>query len=449
MSNQPTSGTPPCSHAAGVVDAGALARLTVAQVALLATSLVDGDPVWALLEQDPRRGVRALVAERSRRQAETRRRADRTDQLLQFEQRFWGRGVQRLAGVDEVGRGCLAGPVVAAAVVLPPGQRLPGLDDSKKLTAPSRQRLAAAVGEVALGVGLGVVEAADIDRLNILQATLAAMRQALAALDPSPEHVLVDGNQRPHSPWPETVLIGGDGRSQTIAAASVVAKVHRDRLMVDLDRIYPGYGFAQHKGYGSAAHLRALRDLGPCPLHRRSFAPVLRSLPPTSVEAMAGRLAACTDAADLDRVALEVTQSALVFGPAAQTGLRQLHRRRREVLTAPGRQGEEVAADYLTGLGYQVLARRYRVRGGEIDVVARDAGELVFVEVKTARRGSQADPAERVRRRQRARIELAARHFLARHRGDPVACRSDLITVVLDRDRAEIDHLPDALRPGC
>jgi ribonuclease HII len=431
-----------------VVDAEALGRLTVAQVALLARSLADGDPVWVLLEQDPRRGVRALVAERGRRQADARRSAARTDQLLEFEQRFWGRGVHCLAGVDEVGRGCLAGPVVAAAVVLPPGQRLPGLDDSKKLTAPARERLAAAVRDVALGVGLGVVEAADIDRLNILQATLAAMRQALAALDPPPEHVLVDGSQRPHSAWPETVLVGGDARSQTIAAASVIAKVHRDQLMVDLDSTYPGYGFAQHKGYGSAAHLRALQELGPCPLHRRSFAPVLRALPPTSVEAMAGRLAACSDAAELDRVAIQVAQTAMAFGPAAQHRLRQLERRRREVFTASGRHGEDLAAEYLTGLGYQVLARRYRVRGGEIDVVACDAGEWVFVEVKTARCGSQADPVERVHRRQRARLELAARHFLARHRGDPAPCRFDLITIILHPDRAEIDHVPDAFRPG-
>lgn len=185
------------------------------------------------------------------------------------------RGMVRLCGVDEVGRGPLAGPVVAAAVVLAPGARLPGIDDSKRLGAARRLELDGRVREQALALGIGAVEPAVIDRIDIRQATFAAMREALAALPWVPELILVDGREIiPGVALPQEAVVGGDGRSLAIACASVVAKVWRDRRMVELERRYPGYGFAEHKGYGTAAHLEALARLGPCPIHRRSFAPV-------------------------------------------------------------------------------------------------------------------------------------------------------------------------------
>lgn len=184
------------------------------------------------------------------------------------------RRARRIAGVDEVGRGPLAGPVVAAAVILDPARPIAGLDDSKRLTAARRERLDVEIRRHALAFALGRAEAAEVDALNVLQASLLAMQRAVAGLVPPPAHVLVDGNRTPALPMPATAIVGGDGRVQEIAAASILAKVARDAEMVALDALWPGYGFAGHKGYPSRSHLDALRRLGVTPLHRRSFAPV-------------------------------------------------------------------------------------------------------------------------------------------------------------------------------
>ncbi len=182
-----------------------------------------------------------------------------------------------LAGVDEVGRGPLAGPVVAAAVILDPERPIEGLADSKRLSERRREALAEAIHARALAVGLGRAEVEEIDRINILQASLRAMRRAVLALEVSPELLLVDGNRCPEGlPCRAEAVIRGDQRVAVISAASIVAKVARDREMVALDAEYPGYGLARHKGYPSPAHLEALARLGPSPVHRRSFGPVRR-----------------------------------------------------------------------------------------------------------------------------------------------------------------------------
>lgn len=198
-----------------------------------------------------------------------------------FEEReAWEEGYRCVAGIDEAGRGPLAGPVVAACVALPFGKRPAGLNDSKQLTPRHREQLFEAILDLARGCGIGVVSAPEIDRLNILRATHLAMRQALDALPAGmqPDLVLIDG--LPVRPFPidQVALVKGDSRSASIAAASVLAKVTRDRLMCEYDALYPMYGFARHKGYGSASHLRALTEHGPCPLHRRSFRPVAEAL---------------------------------------------------------------------------------------------------------------------------------------------------------------------------
>jgi ribonuclease HII len=189
-------------------------------------------------------------------------------------------GYRCVAGIDEAGRGPLAGPVVAACVVLPFGKRPAGLNDSKLLTPRQRENLFEAILDMARGCGLGVVSAPEIDRLNILRATHLAMRQALDALPPGmqPDLVLIDGLPVRPFPLDQVALVKGDSRSASIAAASILAKVTRDRLMCEYDAVYPMYGFAGHKGYGSAAHLRALAEHGPCPQHRRSFRPVAEAL---------------------------------------------------------------------------------------------------------------------------------------------------------------------------
>ena len=181
---------------------------------------------------------------------------------------------RRVAGVDEAGRGPLAGPVVAAAVIFSGGTAPPGIDDSKKLRSAAREALFAAIMASA-EVGIGQASVAEIDRLNILQATFLAMRRALAALSPPPGHALIDGNRLPPGlPCPATTIVRGDSHSLSIAAASIIAKVTRDRLMLDLAAAHPGYGWERNMGYGTPVHLAGLARLGPTPHHRLSFAPV-------------------------------------------------------------------------------------------------------------------------------------------------------------------------------
>jgi ribonuclease HII len=192
-----------------------------------------------------------------------------------FECRYNG---PALAGVDEVGRGPLAGDVVAAAVILDPQQPIEGLRDSKKLSARRRETLAGLIRETAVCWSIGRASVAEIDELNILQASLLAMHRAVEALDPQPEYVLVDGNRLPRWQYESEPVVGGDDRVPEIAAASILAKVQRDEELIALESEYPGYGFASHKGYPTAAHLQALRTLGVTPVHRRSFAPVKKLL---------------------------------------------------------------------------------------------------------------------------------------------------------------------------
>ncbi|WP_442900317.1 ribonuclease HII [Geoalkalibacter sp.] len=191
--------------------------------------------------------------------------------VLHFENLARRRGFRSVAGIDEAGRGPLAGPVVAAAVILPECFDSRGLTDSKKLSDKQRQTLYPHIREQALAVGIGVASAEDIDRLNILQATLLAMGRAVGRLRLPPDYLLVDGITPLPTSIPQLTLKQGDSRSLSVAAASVVAKVVRDRIMIALDRNYPGYGFAGHKGYGCRAHLDAIARLRPCPQHRRSF----------------------------------------------------------------------------------------------------------------------------------------------------------------------------------
>jgi len=189
-----------------------------------------------------------------------------------------GTGGRLAAGVDEAGRGPLAGPVVAAAVILDPGARIEGLADSKRLSAGRRADLDREIRERALSFAVARVDATVIDAINILQATMQAMREAVDGLDTSPDEVLVDGNRCPALPYPARAVVRGDVSVAAISAASVLAKVARDREMIEMDRRYPEYGFARHKGYGTRAHRDALARFGPSPIHRKSFAPVRSAL---------------------------------------------------------------------------------------------------------------------------------------------------------------------------
>jgi ribonuclease HII len=196
---------------------------------------------------------------------------ERLQNPLYYEERFWSRGLSRVAGVDEVGRGPLAGPVVAAAVVLPQGTLISGARDSKTLSRSRREELAAEILERGLVIGLGAASVREIDRLNILVSTRLAMSRALAQLPLAPEHVVVDGLPVSGLGWEHEAIVGGDGRVHSIACASIVAKVVRDRLMTRLSHRYPGYGWETNMGYGTEKHRSALERLGPTPHHRLSF----------------------------------------------------------------------------------------------------------------------------------------------------------------------------------
>ncbi len=188
-----------------------------------------------------------------------------------FERTRWAAGIRRVAGIDEAGRGPLAGPVVAAAVVFPEEVWIQGVDDSKILSAKQRERLYDVIMKCAEDVGVGIVSHTEIDELNIFRATIKAMHDAVALLRQPPGHLLVDGPRFGHSYIPSTPIVDGDARCFAIAAASIVAKVTRDRIMEEYGLLYPEYGFARHKGYGTAAHMEAIRKFGPCPIHRTSF----------------------------------------------------------------------------------------------------------------------------------------------------------------------------------
>jgi ribonuclease HII len=193
---------------------------------------------------------------------------------LRYERKFWRAGLPAIAGVDEAGVGPMAGPVVAAAVIFTPETFIKGVDDSKRLPPDRREDLFGRIRDRAVVFGIGLATPAEIDELNIFWATMAASERALLAMGRIPDHVLVDGRLIPELKLPQTRIVGGDRKSFCIAAASIIAKVTRDRMMTEYEAQFPGYGFAQHKGYCTADHFAALQRMGPSPIHRRSFAPV-------------------------------------------------------------------------------------------------------------------------------------------------------------------------------
>ncbi len=233
----------------------------------------DGNVDEELLDackSDKRAGVLRLVKKYER---EAKERA-RVDALYEFERQAKSEGFDIIAGVDEAGRGPLAGPVSVAAVILPMGLFLPKLNDSKKLTPQSRDVLYDEIMEKAIAVKSVLIDAETIDRVNIYQATINGMYEAILSLDPKPQKVLIDAVRLDNLGIPSLSIIKGDAKSASIAAASIIAKVTRDRLMMKYDEMYPEYGFAKHKGYGTAEHIAALQKYGPCPIHRRSFEPI-------------------------------------------------------------------------------------------------------------------------------------------------------------------------------
>ncbi len=314
------------------------------------------------------------------------------------------RGFRVVAGIDEAGRGPLAGPVVAACVVLPSDAELPGVRDSKKMTAVQREKAYGMIIDRASCYGIGSADPAEIDRMNILKACHLAMVRAVSALANAPDFLLVDGLPVPSLTLPQRAIVRGDSASLSIAAASVLAKVTRDRQMIELDAVYPEYGFAGHKGYPAPTHLAALAAYGPCAEHRRSFAPVAACLP-TEPSPLQPRL-------HLD-------------GP---------------LVSEAGVLAELIAVRHLAKLGMIVLETRYRCPLGEIDIIARDRQEIVFVEVKSTHRIGAPDPSQRVDVPKRRRLVSAANNFLQSCGLIDQKCRFDVAVVrLVEPERYVVD----------
>ena len=248
-------------------------------LAALRARYVDGDralpaALEAELRADPRAGAKTILAAIERRRHARRSEGQRLRMMLRFEQVLWESGTVHVAGVDEAGMSPLAGPVYAAAVVFAPGSRLAEVDDSKRLDAKARERLAVAIKSVALAWAVGTASVEEIDAINIYWAGLLAMQRAVEGLETRPQHLLIDARRLKDLPIPQERIVKGDQRSLSIAAASILAKTSRDAHMRELDREYPGYGFAKHKGYPVKAHTEALQRLGACKMHRTTFGPV-------------------------------------------------------------------------------------------------------------------------------------------------------------------------------
>ncbi|HEL2218813.1 TPA: ribonuclease HII [Streptococcus suis] len=230
-------------------------------------------PVWDQLAQDERAGVQAAIKKRQKELEKEAAEDARLEAMLFYEKALYDNGVEFIAGIDEVGRGPLAGPVVAAAVILPKGCKIRYLNDSKKIPKSKHEAIYQEVMERAVAVGVGVKDAAVIDQVNIYEATKLAMLEALGQLSQEPEHLLIDA-MKLDTPLPQTSIIKGDANSLSIAAASIVAKVTRDKMMADYNKEFSGYGFAKNAGYGTAEHLEGLNKLGITPIHRKTFEPI-------------------------------------------------------------------------------------------------------------------------------------------------------------------------------
>lgn len=294
-----------------------------------------------LLREDPRAGAKGLIAKFERKLALEQKERRRLETLGFYERQARGQGFQRIAGVDEAGRGPLAGPVVAAAVILSPDAALKGLDDSKKLTAAKREELFPKIHAAALAVGVGSASAEEIDRVNIYRAAQLAMERAIGGISLPPDFLLTDAMPLPAlASIRQKPLVHGDALSMSIAAASIVAKVTRDRLMRELHARYPAYAFLSHKGYGTEEHLKALEENGPCPEHRLTFGPVTQALaqrtPGGPVRFWGEKIRAASGLRELEQVGLLIKRLASESLPEKELeSLRELFREKRSQWQSP------------------------------------------------------------------------------------------------------------------
>jgi len=321
--------------------------------------------------------------------------------MLKYEQKHWQSGITYIAGIDEAGRGPLAGPVAAAAVILPQNVDLPEVTDSKKISEKKRERLFDEIYKIALSVGVGVVHEEVIDNKNILQATYQAMRHSLGQLSINPEVILVDGNKADIKHYKQVSIVDGDKKSLSIAAASIVAKVTRDRIMRQYDVIFPGYGFAQHKGYGTKQHLQALSEKKATPIHRKSFNPVSKYLPTMA------------------------------------------YLQRNKLI---GKIGEQLAACELLNKEHDLLELNFSApRLGEIDIISKSEDTLIFTEVKTQTYGhGWGSPSNQIDVNKMDRIMNTVQFYMDSHE---LNCdfRFDVAEVVIGKGKPQINFIEDGM----
>ena len=315
-------------------------------------------------EEDSRKGVQTALASFQKKYEKHQQELARLEEILTYERGLWEAGYDLVAGIDEVGRGPLAGPVVAAAVILPKECKIEGVNDSKKLSAKKREELYDIILEKAVSYGIGVVSNERIDEINILQATYEAMREALSQLKPKADYILADAVTIPMVSTPQRGIIKGDAKSMSIGAASIVAKVYRDRMMEAYEEVYPGYGFASNKGYGAAEHIEGIRKQGITPIHRKTF--VKNFLP--------------------------------------QDG---------DTAADKGHRGEVLAAKQMEKMGYEILERNFHALKGEIDIIAKKDNVIVFTEVKYRKNEEMGTPAEAVNHWKQQHIIRAAKAYIA------------------------------------
>ncbi len=304
--------------------------------------------------------------------------------------------MELVAGVDEAGRGPLAGPVVASAVILSPDNPVEGLRDSKKLSALKRDKLYHEILDSALSVGIGIVDNDVIDRINILNATHRAMKMSLGRLNVKPTRALIDGYGLPTQIIPNEGVIKGDDKIDCIRAASIVAKVTRDQLMEKWDIVFPEYGFAGHKGYGTKQHMEALQKWKPSPIHRKSFRPVKENLKPAT-----------------------------------------WYRENKKI----GWLGEKLAAMNLQDKGYAILEMNKRVHPyGEIDIIAEHSGDVVFLEIKTGMSNSRISPVLNLSEQKMIKLESAINKYMQdEQESRPI--RFEAMTVTIDGKKHSFDHI--------
>jgi len=432
-------------------DSKQLSALTISKINALIREIEPDDSVIEILKADQRAGVRALAVKLERHRLREKNLRQKQENMLAIERELRINGKMLIAGVDEAGRGPLAGPVVAGAVILPEEVSLHGLDDSKKMTAKHREEMFSHITDQAIAWGIGMADNDEIDSTGILEATMKAMRTAVENLHSKPDIVLIDGNRAPGMPYDERVIVNGDALSLSIAAASVIAKVSRDRMMIDMDSMFPGYGFVRHKGYGAVTHIDAIRRLGPSEIHRFSFKIVPDVSPQGSVvSVLRKKLMNAPNREFLDRIAAGIARIREHLPASEINELREVYRKQRDMMKkgrkTTGAWGEDMSSDYLTRKGYSILDRNWRAEryGYEIDIVAKINKTIVFCEVKTAKTDRFGDPVSWVTPEKTQHVAKAADEYIAVNDLNGFSYRFDVIGIQVKGELHEIIHLENA-----